>query len=210
MKNKSAKEVNGNNPPVDGDQFCDDESTGEAVNIEDIVLEEPLVDVITTAATEDGVAKEPTTDRTDQLEKSRDDYLRLAAEFDNYKKRTTREFANLVKTANEGLIVELLDVIDIFERAFKSREENSDPEAYNKGINLLYDKFVETLSREGLQRLEAIGQKFDPRYHEAVVQVDSDDAEPDTVALELQSGYTLNDKVIRHAKVGVVRAKSES
>lgn len=210
MKHKNAKEVNDNKPPVCGDQFRGDETTDEEVNIEDIVLEQPTADAGTTTATENGVAKEPTVDMARQLEKAKDDYLRLAAEFDNYKKRTAREFAGLVKTANEGLIVDLLDVIDIFERAFKSREENSDPEAYNKGISLLYDRLVETLSREGLQRMEVIGQKFDPRYHEAVVQVDSDDAEPDTVALELQSGYTLNDKVIRHAKVGVVRAKSES
>lgn len=142
-----------------------------------------------------------------QLEKSKDDYLRLAAEFDNYKKRTARDFSNLVKTANEGLIVDLLEVLDNFERAFKSREESSDPDAYHKGISLVYDKLVDTLAREGLKRLEAIGHPFDPRYHEAVMQVEDDKAEPDTVAVEIQAGYTLNDKVIRHARVGVVKGR---
>jgi molecular chaperone GrpE len=146
---------------------------------------------------------------TGQLEKAKDDYLRLAAEFDNYKKRTARDFANLVRTANEGLIVELLDVLDNFERAFKSRDENPDLDAYHKGIKLLYDRLSETLAREGLKRFDSVGLKFDPRLHEAVMQVDGGDSEPDTIALEIQPGYTLNDKVIRHARVGVVKARDD-
>ena len=144
---------------------------------------------------------------TGQLDKARDEYLRLAAEFDNYKKRTTRDYVNLVKTANEGLIVELLELLDNFERAFKSREENHDAEAYHKGVSMLYDKLLDVLSREGLKRFDSVGQIFDPRLHEAVMQVDDDGAEPDTIATELQAGYTLNDKVIRHARVGVVKGK---
>ena len=147
---------------------------------------------------------------TRQLEKSKDDYLRLAAEFDNYRKRTNREFASLIKAANEDLIVNLLDVVDNFERAIKSKEDTSDLEAYHKGIKLLYDKLVDTLTREGVKRLECVGQKFDPRFHEAVTQVESAESEPDTVAMELQAGYTLNDKVIRHAKVAVVKPQEES
>lgn len=142
-----------------------------------------------------------------QLEKSRDEYLRLAAEFDNYKKRTARDFSNLVKTANEGLIVDLLEVLDNFERASKSLEENPDAEAYHKGISLVYDRLAETLSREGLKRFDSVGHPFDPRYHEAIMQVDDENAKPDTVAIEIQAGYTLNDKVIRHARVGVVKGK---
>ncbi len=144
---------------------------------------------------------------TGQLDKARDEYLRLAAEFDNYKKRTTRDYINLVKTANEGLIAELLELLDNFERAFKSREENHDAEAYHKGVSMLYDKLLDVLSREGLKRFNSVGHIFDPRLHEAVMQVDDDGAEPDTVAAELQAGYTLNDKVIRHARVGVVKGK---
>ena len=147
---------------------------------------------------------------TQQLAKARDDYLRLVAEFDNYKKRTNREFSALIKTANESLITNLLDVLDNFERAFKSREENFDADAYHKGIKLLYDKLYETLTREGLARFDSVGQPFDPKLHEAVVQVESEDAAPDTVALEIQPGYMLGDKVIRHARVGVVKPKEES
>jgi len=141
-----------------------------------------------------------------QLEEQKNDYLRLAAEFDNYRKRTTREFAGLVKTANENLIGELLEVLDNFERAFKSREEKPDFEAYHKGITLVHDRLVTILGRAGLKKFESIGQKFDPNWHEAMMQVDAADQEPDTIALEIQPGYELNDKVIRHAKVGVVKA----
>jgi molecular chaperone GrpE len=144
---------------------------------------------------------------TGQLDKARDEYLRLAAEFDNYKRRTTRDYVNLVKTANEGLIVELLEVLDNFERAFRSREENHDAEVYHKGVSMLYDKLIDVLSREGLKRFNSVGQIFDPRLHEAVMQVVDDGAVPDTIATELLAGYTLNDKVIRHARVGVVKGK---
>ncbi len=142
-----------------------------------------------------------------EVDKARDEYLRLAAEFDNYRKRTTRDYVNLVKTANEGLIVELLELLDNFERAFKSREENSDADVYHKGITLLHDKLLGILAREGLKRFDSVGQVFDPKLHDAVMQVEDDNAEPDTVATELQAGYMLNDKVIRHARVGVVKGK---
>jgi len=99
----------------------------------------------------------------EQLDKARDEYLRLAAEFDNYKKRTMRDYVNLVKSANEGLIVELLEVLDNFERAFKSREENPDAEAYHKGVSLLYNRLLDVLSREGLKRFDSVGHIFDPR-----------------------------------------------
>lgn len=141
-----------------------------------------------------------------QLEDKQNDYLRLAAEFDNYRKRTTREFASLVKNANENLIGELLEVLDNFERAFKSRDENPDFDAYHKGMTLVYDRLTALLGRAGLKKFESIGQKFDPNLHEALMQVEAADQEPDTITVEIQSGYELNDKVIRHAKVGVVKA----
>ncbi len=141
-----------------------------------------------------------------QLEEQKNDYLRLAAEFDNYRKRTTREFASLVKNANENLIGELLEVLDNFERAFKSREEKPDLDAYHRGMTLVHDRLTAILSRAGLKKFESIGQKFDPNLHEAMMQVEAADQEPDTIAIEIQPGYELNDKVIRHAKVGVVKA----
>jgi molecular chaperone GrpE len=144
-----------------------------------------------------------------QLEDQKNDYLRLAAEFDNFRKRTRRDLADIIRSANESLVLQLLDVLDNFERAIKSREENVDSEAYSKGVTLVYDKLMGILTNAGLKRFESVGQPFDPRFHEALMQVEAPDKEPETVALEMQPGYMLNDKVIRHAKVGVVKGQDE-
>ncbi len=141
-----------------------------------------------------------------QLEDQKNDYLRLAAEFDNYRKRTNREFSTLVKSANENLIGELIEVLDNFERAFKSREEKPDFEAYHKGMSLVFDRLNAILGRNGLKKFASLGEKFDPSLHDAMMQVEDGNMEPDTVALEIEPGYMLNDKVIRHARVGVVQA----
>lgn len=145
-----------------------------------------------------------------QLEEQKNDYLRLAAEFDNFRKRTRRDTADIIRSANESLIIQLLDVLDNFERAMKSREESVDFETYSKGVALVYDKLNSILGNAGLKRFNSLGEPFDPRLHEALLQVESDDKEPDTVANELSPGYTLNDKVIRHAKVGVTKKKEEN
>lgn len=144
-----------------------------------------------------------------QLEEQKNDYLRLAAEFDNFRKRTRRDVADIIKSANESLISQLLDVLDNFERAVKSQGEKVDFEAYSKGVALVYDKLNVILTGAGLKKFDSVGEAFDPRLHEALMQVEADDQDPDTIALELLPGYTLNDKVIRHAKVGVVKGKEE-
>ncbi len=154
-------------------------------------------------------ASEPTDEVTlmkKQLDDQKNDYLRLAAEFDNYRKRTNREFSTLVKSANENLIGELLEVLDNFERAFKSREEKPDFEAYHKGMSLVYERLNAILGRNGLKKFASLGEKFDPSLHDAMIQVEDGEKEPDTIALEIEPGYMLNDKVIRHAKVGVTQA----
>lgn len=144
------------------------------------------------------------------VEEQKNDYLRLAAEFDNFRKRTRRDTADIIRSANESLIIQLLDVLDNFDRAMKSRDEKVDFETYSKGVALVYDKLNSILSNAGLKRFNSLGEPFDPRLHEALLQVEADDKEPDTVANELSPGYTLNDKVIRHAKVGVTKKKDEN
>jgi molecular chaperone GrpE len=144
-----------------------------------------------------------------QLDEQRDRLARLAAEFDNYKKRTTRDFSNLIKSANEQLIADLLEVLDNFDRAFASKEQGADFDAYDKGMKLVHTRLLDTLSRAGLKKFESVGQKFDPNLHEALMQIENDELEPDTVAQEFQPGYNLNDKVLRHAKVGVVKCTDE-
>jgi len=138
-----------------------------------------------------------------------DRFLRLAAEFDNYKKRTARQFAELVKNANEELIGDLIVVLDDFKRAL---ETNSSPESegqsrgYLDGMKMIYDKILSVLKARGVTQFEPTGQPFDPQFHDAVMQMPSDQDEGTVVGV-IAPGYTLNEKVIRHAKVIVASSK---
>lgn len=145
----------------------------------------------------------------EDLQSAKDDYLRLAAEFDNYKKRTGRDFGNLIKTANEGLLVDLLEFIDNFQRALESGQGKEELAAYHDGMKLVFEQMMEILKRHGLAPFDSLGETFDPNLHEALMQTESDEYEPDHVGQEFVKGYKLNDKVIRHAKVGVVGRKDK-
>ncbi len=139
-------------------------------------------------------------------------YLRLAAEFDNYKKRTARQFAEIVKNANEDLILDLLNVLDDFGRALqtssgeKGEKPQSGSESVMSGMRLIYDKLMAALNARGVKQFDPIDQPFDPQYHDAVMQMPSDKDEG-TVMGVISPGYMLNDKVIRHAKVIVASSK---
>jgi molecular chaperone GrpE len=132
-----------------------------------------------------------------------DRLLRLAAEFDNYKKRTSREFQQLVGTANENLIVQLVDVLDNFERALESANSAQDFEAFHRGVELIHDHLVEILAKEGLQPIEAVGHAFDPHRHEAMMQMADEDHPADTVVSQMQRGYMLGEKLLRASRVVV-------
>lgn len=131
-----------------------------------------------------------------------DRYLRLVAEFDNYKKRNARLYDSMVQSARENLIFPLLDVIDNFERALDSTE-NSDIESLQKGTKLIYQQLHELLEKEGVKPIEAIGQEFNPNLHEAIMQVESDKYPEGVIVGEVTRGYKVNDKVIRFSKVTV-------
>jgi molecular chaperone GrpE len=139
------------------------------------------------------------------LKEKEDQYLRLAAEFDNYKKRTSRDFARLVETANQDLIRELLEILDNFKRALSVENNNSDFESYNQGIELIYNQLDTLLKERGLEEIEAVGGRFDPELHEAVMTIETDEVPEDHVAEELQKGYKLKGRVIRHSKVSVAK-----
>jgi molecular chaperone GrpE len=171
--------------PVDGNDqgaAVGGEPAAEAEAVEELTVEEKL---------------------RQELQAAREDYLRLAAEFDNFKKRRNRDFAKLVENANEDLITELLEFIDNFSRALDSGENDPQSSAYHKGMKLVYEQLLDILGRYGLTPFDAVGEKFDPNLHEAIMQVESDEYEADQVAQEFLKGYKLNDKVIRHAKVAV-------
>jgi molecular chaperone GrpE len=133
-----------------------------------------------------------------------DRYLRLYSEFDNYRKRTNKEKLELIKSASEDLIVDLLPVLDDFERALKAFEDhNADPELI-AGVELIYNKLFNILKQKGLKPMDSMGKEFDTDYHEALTNVPapSEDLKGKVVDV-IQKGYLLNDKVIRFAKVVV-------
>ncbi|MDI6839807.1 MAG: nucleotide exchange factor GrpE [bacterium] len=147
----------------------------------------------------------------EELEEYKDKYLRALAELDNYRKRIKKEKEELVNYASERLILELIPVLDNFERGLSSlRDIKSDNlDDFYRGIELIYDRFKELLEKEGIKSFSAVGEKFNPARHEAVSVTDSGDCPPDTVVSELCKGYILKDKVIRPAKVVVAKKRND-
>lgn len=133
-----------------------------------------------------------------------DKYLRLFAEFDNYKRRTQKERIELLQTAGKDVVVSLLPVLDDFERALKSTENATEVDAIREGILLVQNKLKSIMSQKGLKEIESRNQVFDTDLHEAITKIPapSEDLKGKVVD-ELEKGYTLNDKVIRFAKVVV-------
>jgi len=136
---------------------------------------------------------------------AKDQLLRKVAEFENYKRRTEKEFINHLGSANEELILEILPVIDDFERSLQHFEETDSSDPHLEGIRLIYKKLVTTLEKKGLHPIDAVGQDFDPDEHQALLQVDSEEFESGQVVEEHQKGYKLNEKVIRHSQVLVAK-----
>ena len=133
-----------------------------------------------------------------------DKYLRQVAEFDNYRKRTVKEKAELIKNGGERAIESILPVLDDFERALANMSKDENAAEIMTGIELIYNKFVGILKQNGLQKIETEGATFDTDFHEAIAIIPAPTEELKGKVLDcVQTGYTLNDKVIRHAKVAV-------
>lgn len=132
-----------------------------------------------------------------------DRLLRLQAEFDNTRKRLEKEKQEFVKFANEGIILELLDILDDLERTVALEESSKDVAVFLKGVEMILAKLYEMLKEYGVKPIVAEGKVFDPHLHEALMQIDNNDLPEHTVVEELQKGYVLNDRVIRTAKVKV-------
>ena len=138
------------------------------------------------------------------IEKMQKDYLLLMAEFDNFRKRTLREKADLIKNGGENCMKAILPVVDDFERGLAAVEKSNDLEAVKEGMNLIYNKFKTYLEQNGVKEIPTQGADFDTEYHEAVTTFPAPDpAQKGKVIDTVQKGYTLNDKVIRFAKVVV-------
>ena len=138
------------------------------------------------------------------IEEQKDKYLRLSAEFDNYRKRTLREKSELIKNGGESALTHLLPVVDDFERALQNIRSAEDIKAVTEGVELIYSKFMSYLSHQNVKPIETVGEPFDAETSEAVAMIPAPEPDMKGKVLDcVQTGYTLNDKVIRHAKVVV-------
>ncbi len=140
----------------------------------------------------------------DKYAELNDRFLRLFAEFDNYRKRSNKERLELISTASAGILKDLLPVVDDFERAIANNENIDDANSIKEGVNIIYNKFKAILESQGLKSMEAKGKPFDSELHEAIANVPvGDEKEKGIVIDDVEKGYYLNEKVIRYAKVVV-------
>lgn len=139
-----------------------------------------------------------------QLKEQNDKFLRLYAEFDNFKKRTAKERLELIKTAGQEVILDLLDVLDDLDRAEQSIAKNSDFETAKTGFHLIKEKLIRTLQSKGLETMDSKGKPFDPDLHEAITDIPAPTEDMKGKVIDvIEKGYTLNQKIIRYAKVVV-------
>lgn len=138
-----------------------------------------------------------------QVDELNDKYLRQVAEFDNYRRRNAKEWVELRQTAGKEVITDLLDVLDDSERAEKQMETSGDIAQIREGIQLVFTKLRNILAAKGLKPMDAVGKEFNPDLYDAITQIDAGEDMHNKVVAEIQKGYYLNDKIIRHAKVVV-------
>jgi molecular chaperone GrpE len=131
----------------------------------------------------------------------RDQLLRKAAEFENYKRRSEADIVTIIRNANEGLLLALLPVVDDVGRSLQAGKETQNSEALYAGVEMIRSKFMKMLEKHGVTPFESAGKPFDVNFHDALLQVPRSDVPPRTVIQEVEPGYMLNDKVLRHAKV---------
>lgn len=143
----------------------------------------------------------------EEYDKLNQQYIRLAADFDNYRKRQEQERENLIKFGTESALKNMLEVLDNFERGEKALESVEDCEKVKESFNLVHKQVIETLAKLGLEEINAIGEEFDPNFHEAVMQTPTSEHPEHTIINELQKGYKMGDKVLRPTLVNVATAE---
>ena len=156
---------------------------------------------------EPAAAPDPTEILKQQLAEANDRNLRLMAEFDNYRRRSAKEQLELIEVANGKLLEKLSEVQDNFERAFASENKAKDLEAFEKGMQMIYNQFAKVLTDAGLEQIDPTGKEFDPNLHEALMQQPSDTIPEGHVVTVFQKGYKLKNKILKTAKVIVSSGK---
>ena len=184
----------------------------EQVDMHDAAHDEEQAQKTTDEATDE--VEEPVDEMTElknkieslekELENSKKEYLFLMAEFDNFRKRTLKEKSEIIKNGAENAMRELLPVIDDFERAIKAIDDNNEIDSLKEGVDLIYKKFMKYLEKNGVKPIDSNDKDFDTELHEAVTMFPAaDESQKGKIVDTVQTGYMLNDKVLRHAKVVV-------
>lgn len=135
-------------------------------------------------------------------------YLRAAADMENYKRRAAREKADAINYGNESLIRDILPIVDSLERALDQSSNSKDFDSFVEGLNLIYDKLLAVLTKHGVEKIDAAGKDFDPHFHEAVLQVESDDVDANKVVEMFENGYLLNGRLLRPVRVSVSKGNT--
>ena len=170
----------------------------------------PLNDTTSSPAEEESPLQKELNSKTEECQVLNDKYLRLAAEFENYKRRSQRDQSEAVRFGNEKLLKDLLPTIDNLERALQcGQEQSSNMNGLLQGVQLTHKQFMDTLSKLGVSQISSIGERFDPNKHQAVANVESTTVPEQHVVDEYQKGYFLHDRILRPAMVTVATAPSE-
>jgi len=185
------------------DEIKNENVNGNETEKEPVLEHEEIVEIPGTESdgVDESAAPEDQSDYAKQAEMYKEQLLRRVAEFENYKRRTEIEISNITKFANEYLLSDILPVIDDLERSLSAGKEKSAEDPFYKGVEMIYTKLMKILEQKGLKPIETIDKPFDVNFHEAMMTMPKEGMEPNIVIQELEKGYTLFDKVIRHSKV---------
>lgn len=196
MSSEEKKEKDKEQPEAAPEEELSAQQTAQEKN-----LEKASEEVTEEAQEEAGEITETLDDVKEQLEEVRDRHLRLMAEFDNYKRRTGRDFEKLIESANEKLMLEFIDVRENFDRALKAGESGGEFQSFFDGMKLIYSKFNDILTKNGLEAFAEPGESFDPQIHDALMKSPHEEIPEDHITEVFERGYRLKNKVIKHARV---------
>lgn len=192
----------------DTEEAAQEEATQEDVQEEDVQDENPEEDG-QNEGSKKGLRKKKKDKKLETLEAEKKDLedrvMRQMAEFENYRKRTEKEKATMFEMGAKSVIEKMLPIVDNFERGLASVPDEKKDDSVYEGMNLIYKQLVTELEKMDVKPIEAVGKEFDPNFHNAVMQVESDEFETGFVAQELQKGYTYRDTVVRYSMVAVVQ-----
>ena len=185
--------TNENSNPFKNDELVKDE------NIEASTENETPVEETKEEAVQDNKLQE-------EYDKLNQQYIRLAADFDNYRKRQEQERENLIKFGTESTLKKMIEVLDNFDRGQKALEGVEDCEKVKESFNLVHKQVWDSLSKLGLEEIKAVGEEFDPNFHDAIMQVQSDTHKAGEIVAEMQKGYKYKERVLRPSMVSIAKA----